>query len=123
MSPPAAHLALGRAAEEAACIQLERLGYRIVQRNFRGRGGELDIVAMDGRVLALVEVRYRSRNDFGGAAGSITHVKRARLIRAARELMRHEPALARLAARFDVMEVDGPLENLRCRLIRDAFSL
>ena len=123
MSLPAAHLELGRAAEDEACRTLVRLGYRVLRRNFRGRGGELDVVAMDGPVLALIEVRYRSRDDFGGGAASITYRKRTRLIRAARELLQREPALARLAARFDVVEVDGPPGELHCQLIRDAFSL
>jgi putative endonuclease len=120
---PAAHLAIGRAAEDAACRHLERAGYQLLARNFRSRLGELDIVAIDGDALALVEVRYRSRRDFGGAAASITASKRARLVRAAQSLLKRRPELARLPARFDVVEVDGDPDKLRCRLIRAAFSL
>jgi len=119
----AAHLAVGQAAEQAACRHLERAGYRPVARNFRSRLGELDIVAIEGDVLALVEVRYRSRRDFGGAAASITAGKRARLVRAAQALLKRHPELAGLPARFDVVEVDGEPGALRCRLIRAAFSL
>jgi len=119
----AAHLVVGQAAEEAACRHLERAGYRLVTRNFRSRMEELDIVAIDGDVLALVEVRYRSRHDFGGAAASITAGKRARLVRAAQALLQRHPELARLPARFDVVEVAGAPGVLRCRLIRAAFSL
>jgi len=122
-APSAPHLAKGRAAEEAACRRLEDLGYRIVTRNFRARGGELDIVAVEDGVLALVEVRYRSRRDFGGAAGSVTRAKQARIVRAARELLLREPGLARLPARFDVVEVEGDTGRPRCHLIRAAFSL
>ena len=123
MKPRAAHLAVGQAAEEAACRYLERAGYRLLTRNFRSRLGELDIVATEADVLAIVEVRYRSRRDFGGPAASITAAKRMRLVRAAQALLRQRPALARLPARFDVIEVDGEPGNLRCRLIRAAFSL
>lgn len=123
MSAAAAHLARGQAAEAAACRRLEALGYRILARNFRGRRGELDVVAIEDGVLALVEVRYRSRNDFGGAAASITRAKRGRIIRTARELLARNPDLARLPARFDVVEVDGDERYPRCILIRDAFSL
>jgi len=119
----APHLVKGRAAEDAACRRLEALGYRIVTRNFRARGGELDIVAVEDGVLALVEVRYRSRRDFGGAAGSVTLAKQARIVRAARELLLREPGLARLPARFDVVEVEGDAGRPRCHLIRAAFSL
>ncbi len=119
----APHLALGRAAEAAAARHLERLDYRIIATNFRAKGGELDIVALDGEELAIVEVRYRASDRFGSAAASITPNKRRHIIRAARTLLATNPPLARLAARFDVVEVSGPADDLRCQLIRGAFSL
>lgn len=119
----APHLEIGHAAELAAARVLERAGYRILARNFRAKGGELDIVAMDGAELAIVEVRYRASDRFGGAAASITSGKRGRIVRAARVLLLTEPALARYPARFDVVEVSGPADALCCDLIRGAFSL
>jgi putative endonuclease len=119
----APHLALGRAAETAAARHLERNGYRILAANFRVKAGELDLVARDGGVLAIVEVRYRASDRYGGAAASITHAKRSRIIRAARTLLAQNPPLAKLPARFDVVEVSGPSDDLRCDLIRGAFSL
>ncbi len=119
----APHLALGRAAEAAAARELERLGYRIIATNFRARGGELDLVAQDGGTLAIVEVRYRASDRYGGAAGSITHAKRMRIVRASRVLLAKNPRLAALPARCDVVEVSGPPGELRCELIRAAFSL
>ncbi len=119
----APHLEIGRAAEAAAARHLERIGYQILQNNFRARGGELDVVAIDGAALAIVEVRYRASDRFGGGAASITLDKRRRIIRAARALLATQPLLARLPARFDVVEVSGPADNLHCNLIRAAFSL
>lgn len=119
----APHLEIGRAAEAAAARHLERIGYRILQQNFRARGGELDVVAMDGNALAIVEVRYRATDQFGGGAASITVGKRRRMICAARALLAANPLLARLPARFDVVEVAGPADALDCHLIRGAFSL
>jgi putative endonuclease len=119
----APHLALGRAAEAAAARHLELLGYRLITANFRARRGELDLVAQDGDVLAIVEVRYRASDRYGGAAASITHAKRTRIIRAARLLLARNPPLAKLPARFDVVEVCGPADDLHCTLIRAAFSL
>ena len=119
----APHLEIGRAAETAAAHYLERIGYQILQNNFRARGGELDVVAIDGAALAIVEVRYRASDRFGGGAASITSDKRRRIIRAARALLATQPLLARLPARFDVVEVSGPADNLHCNLIRAAFSL
>jgi putative endonuclease len=119
----APHLALGRAAEAAAARHLERLGYRLITANFRARRGELDLVAQDGDVLAIVEVRYRASDRYGGAAASITHAKRTRIIRAARVLLATTPSLAKFPARFDVVEVSGSIDKLHCELIRAAFSL
>lgn len=119
----APHLALGRAAEAAAARFLERRGCRILAANFRAKGGELDLVADDDGVLAIVEVRYRASDRFGGAAGSITRAKRARIVRAARWLLATRPPLAKLPARFDVVEVSGTADDLRCDLIKGAFSL
>jgi putative endonuclease len=119
----APHLALGRAAEAAAARHLERQGYRIVAANFRARGGELDLVAIDGAALAIVEVRYRASDRYGGAAASVTYDKRRHIVRAARVLLAENPPLAKLPARFDVVEVSGPADAMRCELIRGAFSL
>lgn len=121
MSAP--HLQAGRAAEAAAAGLLAQLGYRILRRNFRTRGGELDVVAEDRGTLAIVEVRYRAGGRFGGGAESITLAKRRRITHAARVLLAQDPALARLPARFDVVEVSGSAATLVCRLIRDAFRL
>ncbi len=120
---PAPHIEIGRAAEAAAARMLERAGYRILRRNFRAKGGELDVVALDGEALAIVEVRYRASGNYGGGAASITSGKRGRIVRAARALLACDPLLASLRARFDVVEVTGPAGDLDCRLIRGAFSL
>jgi putative endonuclease len=119
----APHLEIGRAAEAAAARMLERQGYRILQRNFRARGGEIDLVAQDGATLAIVEVRYRAGGRFGGGAESVTPGKQRRIVHAARVLLAAQPRLARCPARFDVVEVTGPAGQFDCRLIRDAFSV
>ena len=75
---------LGRAGEQLAAEHLERLGYRILERNFRTRWGELDIVAFDGRTLAFCEVKARRA---GGRTGSpleaVSRAKRAQVRRMA----------------------------------------
>ncbi|MBK9702689.1 MAG: YraN family protein [Betaproteobacteria bacterium] len=73
----------GAEAERLAAAFLERRGLVIVERNYRRRCGELDLVARDGATLVFVEVRLRRGRAFGGAAESITAAKRARLTRAA----------------------------------------
>lgn len=100
----AAHLARGARAEALAAEYLERAGLTILTRNFRSRRGEIDLVARDGDTLVFVEVRFRARDDYGGAAGSVTASKQQRLVAAARfylSRLRHEPP-----CRFDAVLLD-----------------
>lgn len=95
----------GEPAENLAVAFLEREGLRILERNYRCKMGEIDLIAKSGDTTIFVEVRARSSEAFGGAAASITAAKRARLIRAARHyLARHrgDPA-----CRFDVVLIRG----------------
>ena len=111
---------LGLAGEERAARHLSGHGLDVLLRNWRCRMGELDLVALDGNVLVIVEVRLRSRGDFGGAAASITHAKRRRIVRATRHLLMRHPDLARLPVRFDVVALVGP--EGRIDWIRGAFD-
>jgi putative endonuclease len=77
----------GEQAEALAVQVLVRHGLHIVARNYRCRGGEIDIIANEGEVLVFVEVRLRRDAAFGGAAASITAAKRKRLTVAARHYL------------------------------------
>jgi putative endonuclease len=77
----------GAAAEALAASYLATRGLTIVQRNYRCRGGEIDLIARDGEVLVFVEVRLRRNRAFGTAAESITAAKRRRLRLAARHYL------------------------------------
>jgi putative endonuclease len=109
--------ARGAAAEAAAAAFLEGRGLRILERNFNTRMGEIDLVAEHDGTLVFVEVRMRTSERFGGAAGSITAAKRRRIVAAARLYMarlQSEPA-----CRFDAVLVDG---EGAMRWIRGAFE-
>ncbi|MDP2826014.1 MAG: YraN family protein [Sulfuritalea sp.] len=112
--------AKGAAAEQLAVDYLAQRGLAVVARNFRVRGGEIDLICRDGKTTVFVEVRLRSRSDFGGAAASVTAAKQARLILAARHwLVRH----GETPCRFDCMLFDGPdTETRTIEWLRDAFS-
>jgi len=101
----------GQAAEQAALVFLKAKGLRLVARNWRCKGGEIDLVMQQGSTLVFVEVRSRSGMGFGGAAASITATKQARIILAARHYL---AALGKdLPCRFDAVLVqDGRLEWL-----------
>ena len=99
----------GPAAEALAARFLATRGLAIVGRNYRCRGGEIDIIARDGRTIVFVEVRLRRSAEYGGAAESITARKRRRLRLAA------EHYLARLPSeppcRFDAILLDALLSE------------
>lgn len=96
---------IGAAGEDAALEHLRRQGLTLVERNFRCKGGEIDLVMRDGAALVFVEVRRRADDRHGGAAASVTPAKQARLLLAAQiYLQRHRTPPP---CRFDVVAIDG----------------
>ena len=101
---------LGQRGEAAAARFLKKLGYVIVARSDRGRLGEIDLVAVDGRTVVFVEVKTRSSHDAGHPAEAVDAQKQHRLTRLALTfLKRHE--LLEYAARFDVIAVTWPAQH------------
>src|SRR2546428_4002923 len=78
---------LGEEGERAAARFLEARGYRILERNYRTRRGEIDLIAEDGRMLVFVEVKVRLDDRFGGPAAAITRAKQARIARLAQQYL------------------------------------
>ena len=116
---------LGRRGEDIALRHLESQGLTLLERNYRCRGGEIDLVMMDGTTLALIEVRSRASSDYGGAAASVGATKQRRFTLAARHLMLTHPEYRKLPARFDVVALDGggAAGEVRVTWIRDAFRM
>ncbi len=98
---------LGRSAEDIAADFLVQQGLTVLLRNYRRRSGEIDLVARDGDVLVIAEVRTRSTDEFGGAAASVDGWKQHKIIRATTQLLQQRPDLARLRVRFDVIVIRG----------------
>lgn len=74
---------IGDSGEELAAVKLEELGYRIIERNFRTRFGEIDIIAEDKKVLVFVEVKKKSSTKFGAPAEMVTTRKLQKIIKTA----------------------------------------
>ncbi len=92
----------GDAAEQAALHFLERHGLSLVQRNFRCKVGEIDLIMQDGLTLVFVEVRFRQNSRFGDGAASVTWHKQQRLIRAAQHYLQRSRRTEH-PCRFDVL--------------------
>ena len=106
---------MGDAAEEAAARYLCGLGYRIIRRNVRGPGGEIDIVAQDGATIVFVEVKARDSAGYGSALAAVDARKRKRIRALAEDYLQFFAPTAK--ARFDVLTIDrGAM-----RLYRGAF--
>lgn len=110
--------ARGADAETMAAAFLEKQGLRVIERNYRCRLGEIDLVARDGATTVFVEVRRRRSGAFGGAAESITAGKRLKLVKAARHYVSSLKTLPQ--CRFDALLIEG--EPPRIEWIRNAFG-
>ena len=110
----------GLAGEEVAARWLAEAGLPVVARRFRTRRGEIDLIARDGAVLVFVEVKLRSRDDFGRPAEAVTAVKQRRLANAA-ALFLARTGWGDRPCRFDVIEVRGGAAGWRVTHIADAF--
>ena len=108
----------GRAGEVLAAAYLELVGCRLVARNVRLGGVEVDLVVDDGSSRVLVEVRLRSREDYGGAAATLDHLKRQRLVRAARVLEQQ----GERHPRVDVLAIDLCATGARLTHHRNAIT-
>ena len=119
--PRAAHLLNGRRAEKLAQRYLEQQGLLAVERNYRCRRGEIDLVMNDTGGLVFVVVRYRASEKFGTPAETIQRNKIARLRYAAEHYLQQTPRLDTYSSRFDVIAISGPLHDPKINWIKDAF--
>ena len=111
----------GQSGEDLACAHLSGLGLRVVARNFRCRGGEIDVIARDGEVVVFVEVKERSSASHGAAIEAVTPLKRRRLVRAAR-IYAAGRGLLEKPVRFDVVAIDWGGDGPRVRHEKSAFG-
>ncbi len=108
----------GRQGEDAAVAYLRAAGYAIVERNYRCKLGELDVIARDGDVLCFVEIRTRSRADRGSALETVGAAKQRQVARVAAHYLAARRPKA-MSMRFDVLGITAG----QLVLIKDAFRL
>jgi len=114
---------LGERGEAAAEGLLRRAGMKILERRFRVRFGEIDLIAEQGGQLIFVEVKTRRGSGYGRPAAAVTGIKRERMARVALAYLQRRSWLGR-PCRFDVVEVlAAPGGELETRHIADAFRL
>ncbi len=113
----------GEKGEELAALYLTDEGYRIIERNYRCRFGEIDIVAEENDTLVFVEVRAKSGRSFGTPEESVTAAKKERLITTALTyLTTHEDMPDSWRIDFLAIEVDDKGKTKRIELIENAIN-
>lgn len=118
---PSAKQKWGALCEAIAEEALASEGYRIIERNWRAIGGEIDRIAWDGRVLCFVEVRARSTFAFGSPAETIGWKKQRKLAQVASAYLARFAGEATPAARFDVVAIVDPGGRVDVAVIKNAF--
>lgn len=108
---------VGQAAEDAAAIFLRAQGFRILARNFTIQGGEIDLIAQEGDVIAFVEIKHRKSMRYAAPRESVTPAKQRRICRTALCWLQREN-LPDAPVRFDIVESTPQ----GMTLLRGAFS-
>ena len=98
------HLSNGAYAEQLAETYLKKKGLKLLEKNYRCKTGEVDLIFEDKKTLVFVEVRFRSNIAFGGAIGSIDARKQKKIISAAKHYLLKHPDKA---CRFDAILLDS----------------
>ncbi|MBI3803307.1 MAG: YraN family protein [Nitrospirae bacterium] len=111
----------GREGEKIAAEFLLKKGYRILERNFRTRFGEIDIIAQDGKMLVFVEVKARSSDQFGAPQLAVNTKKQVKMSRVALAYMSQKKMDA-CECRFDVVGIRAQMGAPRIEHFRDAFE-
>ena len=116
-------LVFGKQSEEIAAQFLLSKGYRILERNYRTPGGELDLITLDGDVLVFVEVKARRRMGFGEPAFAVDRRKQRHLIRASLFYLTRKRIQNR-SCRFDIVVIQETGDGRqRIDLIHNAFEV
>ncbi len=118
-------IGFGQEGEEAAVVYLKKNGYRIIEKNFRSKLGEIDIIAEQGGTLVFIEVKARANHEFGHPFIAVTSAKQRKIIQVARSfLAKHH--LADRPSRFDVMGLTADSDNTKSfqiELLENAFQI
>ncbi len=112
----------GRQAEQQALCYLQGRGLQLLERNFRSRYGEIDLIMREADSLVFIEVRYRRHRGYGGPAASVDRNKQARLVSTALYYLQRHSGSAQQPTRFDVVALTELSDTTTIEWIRDAFQ-
>jgi putative endonuclease len=113
---------LGKEGENIAERYLVRKGYKVVERNYRCRNGEVDLIVLDGKVIVFVEVKTRSGHQFGTPLDAVERRKQQKMIHTAQFFL-NAKGLQQRDARFDVVGISWPGNDPVIEHIENAFEV
>lgn len=114
-------LSSGQWAEKLAETYLVSQGFQLIERNYRCKWGEIDLIMKHQQAMVFIEVRYRAQQQFGGSLASIDIHKQQRIVKATNYYLQTHPYTQQYACRFDVILLDGEPQKPTIRWISDAF--
>ena len=114
-------VSIGQSGEETAVKILKKHGYKIIERNYRTRQGEIDIIAKDGEYTCFVEVKFRKNDDFGDPGDFIDERKQQKIIKTA-QYYAVKKGIYDTPMRFDAVLINAGKKS-KAEVIKDAFRL
>ena len=116
-------VSIGASGEETAVKILKKNGYEIIERNYRTRQGEIDIIAKDGEYTCFVEVKFRKNDDFGDPGDFIDERKRQKIIKTA-QYYAVKNGIYDTPMRFDAVLINAEKgKKTGAEVIKDAFRI
>ena len=113
----------GQTAEDLACDYLQQQGLQLLERNYRCRQGEIDLIMRHDAYLVFIEVRYRRNANFCSGAESVDRRKQQKLINTATHYLQQHSQLAQHPSRFDVISMSRQKNTPAIDWIQDAFQV
>ena len=112
----------GKKSEKLAAEFLNRIGYRIIETNYRSKAGEIDIIAREKGTIVFVEVKARNTGRFGSPKGAVTPAKQRKISMAALDYLKRSGQIG-VSARFDVVAIDTAAVEIDIEVVKNAFAL
>jgi putative endonuclease len=113
--------AIGCENESKAVEYLKQRGFKIIERNYKSRFGEIDVIAKDGEDLVFIEVKYRTSDSFGHPGEFVDALKQKKIIKSALEFVKFKKYEGK-NIRFDVVNIEpDKIEHLKSAFMTDGY--
>jgi putative endonuclease len=102
---------LGQYGEEYTCRYLQNKGYQILEKNFRNKIGEIDLIAKDGKIICFIEVKTRKTLQYGAPFEAVHSTKQHKMVQMALSYLKYKFRTIDVSCRFDVISIYQPSQE------------